>query len=135
MAELKTKETGASVEEFLETVADERVRGDCRKIAEMMAEAVGAPPKMWGPNIVGFGSRRVKYASGRELDWLIVGLSPRKQNISLYLSTGGPWNEELLGRLGKHKTGMGCLYVKKLGDVDEAVLRELIADSVARARA
>ncbi len=132
-SEIKTRETQASVEDFLNGVGDESVRSDCRKISEMMSEATGAPPKMWGENIIGFGSRRMKYASGRELDWLIVGFSPRKANISLYLSTGEAWNEQLLSKLGKHKTGMGCLYVKRLRDVDENVLKKLIEESVERA--
>jgi len=132
-SELKTKATEASVEDFLNGVADERVRADCRKISEIMTELTGAPPKMWGANIIGFGSQSLKYASGRELDWMIVGFSPRKANITLYLSTGEAWNEDLLGKLGKHKTGMGCLYFKRLADVDEDVLKKLIEESVKRA--
>lgn len=128
-SELKTRETEASVDDFLNTVADEKVRADCRKIAGLMSAATGAPPKMWGESIIGFGSRMVKYASGRELDWLVIGFSPRKANITLYLSTGEKWNEKLLARLGKHKIGMGCLYFKRLSDVDENVLKELIDES------
>ena len=131
MAESKTKQTEASVEEFFNGIADENVRRDTRKIAELMQKATGEKPKMWGEGIVGFGSRRVKYASGREADWLRIGLSPRKANITLYLSTGEAWNEDLLSRLGKHKTGMGCLYFKRLSDVDENVLKELIEQSAA----
>jgi hypothetical protein len=131
--ELKTKETEASVEDFLNGVEAEAVRADCRRIAEMMSEATGQPPKMWGANIIGFGSRTMKYASGRELEWLITGFSPRKANITLYLSTGEAWNEDLLRQLGKHKTGMGCLYFKRLSDVDESVLKKLIDESVKRA--
>ena len=131
--EIKTKETEASVEEFLDGVENEKVREDCRRIAALMSDATGAPPKMWGTNIIGFGSRRLKYASGRELDWMIVGFSPRKANITLYLSTGEAWNDELLSKLGKHKTGMGCLYFKRLGDVDEDILKKLIDESVERA--
>lgn len=130
MAEIKTKRTEASVEEFFNKIDDENVRRDTRKIAELMQKATGEEPKMWGDSIVGFGYRRVKSASGREVDWMIIGLSPRKQNLTLYLSTGGGWNEDLLSRLGKHKTGMGCLYVKRLSDVDENVLQELIEQSV-----
>ena len=133
-AEIKTKETEASVEDFLSGVEDERVRADCRKIAELMSEATGAPPKMWGANIIGFGKQHLKYASGRELDWLIVGFSPRKANLTLYLSSGEAWNENLLSKLGKHKTGMGCLYFKRLSDVDESVLKRLIDESVKRAK-
>lgn len=134
MAEAKTKENEASVEEFLKSVADEKVRDDCRKISDLMAKATKAEPKMWGASIVGFGKRKVKYASGKETDWLIVGFSPRRQNISLYLSTGEEWNENLLSQLGKHKTGMGCLYIKRLSDIDEKVLKELIEESVARTK-
>jgi len=131
--ELKTKQTEASVEDFLNGVENEAVRADCRRIAEMMSDATGEPPKMWGANIIGFGSRTMKYASGRELDWLITGFSPRKANITLYLSTGEAWNDALLSKLGKHKTGMGCLYFKRLSDVDESVLKKLIDESVKRA--
>ncbi|HEX8734823.1 MAG TPA: DUF1801 domain-containing protein [Pyrinomonadaceae bacterium] len=134
MAENKTKLTEASVEEFLNGIEDENVRRDTQKIAALMQKATGAKPRMWGDSIVGFGYRRVKSASGRESDWMKIGLSPRKQNITLYLSTGEAWNEDLLSRLGKHKTGMGCLYVKRLSDVDENVLQELIEQSAARAK-
>ena len=133
MAELKTKQTEASVEDFLNGITDENVRRDSRKISELMREATGAEPKMWGESIVGFGSRRLKYSTGRELDWLIIGFSPRKQNLTLYLSIGEGWNEDLLSKLGKHKTGMGCLYFKRLSDVDENVLTELIEQSVKQA--
>ena len=132
--ELKTKQTEASVEDFLNTVENEKVRADCREIARLMTEATGAPPKMWGTNIIGFGARTMKYASGRELEWMITGFSPRKANITLYLSTGEQWNEELLSKLGKHKTGMGCLYFKRLSDIDESVLKKLIDESVERAK-
>lgn len=127
--EPKTKLNDASVEDFLNTVENEIVRADCRKIAGLMSDATAAPPKMWGANIVGFGTRTVKYASGKEAEWMVIGFSPRKANITLYLSTGEAWNEELLSKLGKHKTGMGCLYFKRLSDVDEEVLEELIKES------
>jgi len=133
MAELKTKQTEASVEDFLNGIEDENVRRDSRKISELMRKATGAEPKMWGASIVGFGSRRLKYSTGRELDWLIIGFSPRKQNLTLYMSIGEGWNEDLLSKLGKHKTGMGCLYFKRLSDVDENVLQELIKQSVKQA--
>ena len=132
-SELKTKQTEASVEDFLNGVENEAVRADCRRIVELMSDATGEPPKMWGANIIGFGSRTMKYASGRELDWLITGFSPRKANITLYLSTGEAWNDALLSKLGKHKTGMGCLYFKRLSDVDENILKKLIDESVKRA--
>jgi hypothetical protein len=132
--ELKTKETEASVEDFLNGVEDEKVRADCRRIVELMSAATNAAPKMWGTSIIGFGKQPLKYASGRELEWLITGFSPRKANITLYLSSGEQWNTELLSKLGKHKTGMGCLYFKRLSDVDESVLKKLIDESVKRAK-
>jgi hypothetical protein len=131
MAELKTKKTDESVEAFLAGVADEGRRRDCRAILEMMQEATGAEPKMWGDSMVGFGDRRYTYASGRQGDWFLTGFSPRKQNLTLYLNLGSGWeeNSDLLARLGKHTLGKGCLYIKRLSDVDPAVLRELIRRS------
>lgn len=128
--ELKTKKTEASVEDFLNSIEDEKVRADCLKISSMMEKATGAKPKMWGANIVGFGKRLLKYESGRELDWMEIAFSPRKQNITLYLTDDNDRNRELLDKLGKHKTGKGCLYIKKLSDVDESVLEKLIVKSV-----
>lgn len=129
-AELKTKETEASVEDFLDSVKDETVRDDSRKIIGLMWKATNAGPKMWGTNIIGFGSRHLKYESGRELDWMKIGFSPRKANLTLYLNLGDGGNEDLLATLGKHKTGKGCLYIKRLSDVDENVLQKLINESV-----
>ncbi len=129
-AELKTKKTEASVDDFLESVGDETVRDDCRRIIGLMSKATNSEPKMWGTNIIGFGSRVVKYASGRELDWMQIGLSPRKANLTLYLTTGTGWHQELLDKLGKHKTGKGCLYIKKMSDVDENVLEQIIDKSI-----
>jgi hypothetical protein len=129
-AELKTKKTEASVDDFLDQVEDETVRDDCRKIIGYMSKATNAEPKMWGANIIGFGSRYLKYPSGRELDWMEIGFSPRKQNITLYLTTGAGWHHDLLAKLGKHKTGKGCLYIKKLSDVDEGVLKQIIEKSL-----
>jgi hypothetical protein len=126
MAELKTKPTGASVEEYLNTVEDETKRRDSFVILQIMQQATGAEPRMWGSNIVGFGDRHYHYASGREGDWFIVGFSPRKQNLTLYLTFGGLEDIKLLEKLGKYKTGKGCLYLKKLQDVDLGVLKELI---------
>jgi len=130
MAELKTKETGLSVEGFLNGVPDESVRADCRKIVDLMKKATNAEPKMWGTSIVGFGNQHLKYASGRELDSMKIGFSPRKQNITLYSSCSSGWNENLLSKLGKHKTGKGCLYIKRLSDIDVNVLTELIEKSI-----
>ena len=129
-AEIKTKKTEASVEGFLGKIADEKVRADVVKIAAMMEKATAVKPNMWGDAIVGFGEQRMKYASGRELDWMIVGISPRKANITLYLNQGQGWDDDLLSKLGKHKAGMGCLYIKRLSDVDEKVLEKLIEKSV-----
>lgn len=124
-AELKTKKNEASVEDFIETVQDEQVRADCFEIAKMMEKATKAKPKMWGTRIVGFGEQHLVYESGRELDWMKIGFSPRKQNITLYVSL----DESLLKKLGKFTTGKGCLYIKKLTDVDKKVLNELITAS------
>ena len=128
MAELKTKLTNASVDKFLKGVKDEQTRADCYQIIEMMNKATKAEPKMWGTSIIGFGNIHLKYESGRELDWFPIGFSPRKQNITLYLM-GGQEQEEQLGKLGKYSTGKGCLYIKKLADVDIKVLNKLITTS------
>lgn len=133
-SELKTKQTEASVEDFLNGIEDEKRREDCKKISAMMEKATGAKPKMWGAAIVGFGTYRYKYASGREGDWMETGFSPRKANLSLYLTSGEPMDAGLLEKLGKHKTGMGCLYIKRLSDVDEKVLEKLIKKSVENIR-
>jgi hypothetical protein len=134
MAELKTKKTEASVDDFFDEIADETVRDDIRRVAVLMEKATGAKPKMWGAGIVGFGERHLKYESGRELDWMEIGFSPRKANLTLYLNLGEGWDEELLTKLGKHKTGKGCLYFKHLSDVDEKVLEKLIENSVENIR-
>jgi hypothetical protein len=132
MAELKTKPTDQSVDDFLKGVSDERRRQDCYAILEFMKKATGAEPKMWGGSIVGFGAYHYKYASGREGDWFLTGFSPRKQNLTLYIMAGFGEYDELLAKLGKHKTGKACLYINKLADVDVSVLQELIAKSVAQ---
>ena len=128
MAELKTKVTRASVDKFLEGIKDEKKRADCYQILKIMKKATKAEPKMWGPSIIGFGDYRYKYASGRENDWFITGFSPRAQALTLYM-TGG-FDKELLGKLGKYKTGKGCLYIGKIEDIDPKVLSELIAAGV-----
>lgn len=132
MAELKTKPTKESVNEFIGKVADEKRRTDCRAIIKLMTEATGAKPEMWGPSIVGFGRYHYKYESGREADWMITGFSPRKSDLTLYLMGGFDRVPDLMKRLGKHKTGKGCLYLKNLDEVDLDVLRELVDQSVAR---
>jgi hypothetical protein len=134
MAELKTKETNASVADFLNGIADEKIREDCRKIAGLMQKAADAEPRMWGDSIVGFGSRTMQYSTGREVDWLEIGFAPRKANLTLYLAVGEGFDEDLLGKLGKHKTGKGCLYFKRLSDVDEEVLEKIIVKSVENIR-
>ena len=130
MAELKTKQTSGNVGDFLNAIADETVRRDARKISELMEKATGEKPKMWGASIVGFGSRHLKYESGREIDYMEIGFSPRKQNLTLYLSGESSLDSELLSKLGKHKLGKGCLYFKRLSDVDEMALEKLIENSV-----
>jgi hypothetical protein len=131
MAELKTKQTTASVEDFLNGVADEKRRQDCFTILELMQQATQAQPKMWGTSIVGFGAYRYTYASGREGDWFLTGFSPRKNNLTLYIMSGFDEYEALLSKLGKYKTGKACLYIHKLNDVDLTILRSLIERSVA----
>ena len=130
MAELKTKLNDASVDEFLESVKDEQTRADCYQILDMMQKASKAAPKMWGTSIIGFGDYHYKYESGRENDWFLAGFSPRKQNLTLYLMGGFEGQAELLGQLGKHSLGKGCLYIKKLEEVDTKVLKKLISSSV-----
>ena len=130
MAELKTKLNDASVKDFIDNVENDQTRHDCYRIVEMMQKATEAPPKMWGTSIVGFGTYHYRYASGREADWLQVGFSPRKQALSIYLMGDFEERQELLQQLGKHTTGKGCLYIKRLSDVDEDVLFKLINASV-----
>ena len=130
MVELKTKKTEASVDDFLNGLPSEQTRRDCFEISKIMKQATKAEPKMWGSSIVGFGSTHLKYASGRELDWMIIGFSPRKQNLTLYLSGGLDTYTDLLQKLGKYKTGGGCLYIKTLRDVDIKVLKAIIGQSV-----
>lgn len=133
-AELKTKQTEISVEDFVGNLESETVRDDCRKLIKLMQKATTAEPKIWSGNIIGFGYRRLKYASGRELDWMQIAFSPRKQNLTLYLNLGEGWDTDLLSKLGKHKVGMGCLYVKKLSDVNLEVLDDLIKKSAENAK-
>lgn len=127
--ENKTKPTRASVESFINSVDNETRRLDAISLLNLMKRITGEPPKMWGPSIIGFGEYHYKYDSGREGDFLIVGFSPRKANLAIYvLGSLGP-DEPLLKKLGKHKTGAGCLYVNKLADIDLKVLEQLIAKS------
>lgn len=129
MAEIKTQKTTANVEDFINSVDHEGKRKDGFEILEMMKTITGEQPKMWGTSIIGFGDVRYKYASGREGDWFKVGFSPRKTKISLYLmGCDISKANKMLARLGKHKTGKGCLYVNKLADVDTEVLKEMIKE-------
>lgn len=134
MAELKTKQTNASVEKFIKQVADETRREDCRQVARMMEEITGEKPKMWGPSIIGFGTYHYKYASGHEGDWPIAAFSPRKQDLTLYLMPGFEQHRELMEKLGKHSTGKSCLYIKRLSDVHVPTLKKLIRESVKQMR-
>ena len=131
-AELKTKVNDASVTNFLNSVTDEQKRNESFEILKLMKQVTKEEPKMWGSSIVGFGSYHYKGASGREGDWMLTGFSPRKQNLTLYLMHGFDVHKDLLNKLGKYKTGMGCLYIKKLDDVDRKILKELVQASVKR---
>jgi len=133
MAELKTKETRASVAGFLDKIEDESRRLDCQALVKMMKRASGAEPKMWGASIIGFGSCHLKYASGRELDWFPIGFASRKQDLTLFGLLGEDGSDALIERLGKHTRGKGCLYIKRLADVDRSVLRRLIERAVRKA--
>lgn len=131
MAENKTKATEASVEGYFDTIADASRRKDCEALARLMAKATKQPPRMWDSSIVGFGSYHYQYESGREGDMCLVGFSSRKGDITLYGLNAAPSHEELIPRLGKHKAGKGCLYVRNLRDIDLKVLEELVADAAA----
>ena len=130
MGELKTKKTNASVAAYLNSIADKQKRADCKAIGKMMRVATGKTPKMWGDSIVGYDSYDYKYASGREGSWPICGFSPRAQNISIYIMAGFSGFDKLLKKLGKHKTGRSCLNIRKLEDVDQKILNDLIVGSV-----
>ena len=126
-AEIKTKPTSVSVDSFIDSLPDEQKRKDSQVILKMMEKATKEKPKMWGSSLIGFGDKRYKSpTSGREVDWFKIGFSPRKANFSLHLVIDIKRHDDELKRLGKHKAGMGCLYINKLGDVDLKVLEELI---------
>jgi hypothetical protein len=131
MAKNKTTETEASVDSYLAAIQDEARRKDCEALVELMATATKHPPKMWGSSIVGFGSYHYKYESGREGDTCLVGFSSRKGDISVYGLNAAPDHEALIAKLGRHKAGKGCLYIRTLGDIDLKVLQKLVADAVA----
>jgi len=130
MAELKTKPTAIGADAFIEAVPDPVRRADAAAVAALMARVSGAPAAMWGPSIVGFGSYRYRYDSGHEGEMCRLGFSPRKSELVLYVLNGSPDQEAQLARLGKHRTGKSCLYIKKLADVDMAVLEELVRDQL-----
>jgi hypothetical protein len=134
MTELKTRVNKASVTRFLDSISDDAQRTDSYSIVEMLRTATKAEPKMWGSSIVGFDSYHYVGKSGREGDWLLAGMSPRKQTLTLYMLGGWDHNAELLAKLGKHSLGKGCLYIKRLDDVSLPVLKRLIADSLKRAK-
>jgi hypothetical protein len=131
LATIKTKPTSASVEDFINKITDVQKRKDCFVLLEMMKKASREEPILWSNSIIGFGIKRYKSpATGREVDWLRIGFSPRKANLSLYISVGIKKHAEALQKLGKHKTGVGCLYINKLEEVDLKVLKEIIITSL-----
>lgn len=129
-AELKTRPTASSVKDFLDAIPDEGVRKDCRALSRLMRKVTGAAPTMWGSSLVGFGSYHYKYDSGREGDWPLTGFSPRKQNLTVYVMTGFAPHASLMKKLGKYKTGKGCLYFRRLDDIDVPTLERILRDSV-----
>lgn len=134
MAENKTKVTNASVDDYLAAIEDSTRRADCTALVKLMVKITKQPPAMWGSSIVGFGSFHYKYDSGREGDACVTGFSSRKSDISVYLSASGAQQEQLLAKLGRHKMGKSCLYIRRLSEVDLKVLEQLIADSVVEVR-
>jgi hypothetical protein len=134
MAENKTKPTKQNVAAFIDSLTDPAKRAEAKALIKLMHSATGEKPKMWGPSIVGFGSYHYKYDSGREGDMPLIGFSPRKAATVLYNMTGSSGSEALLAKLGRHTTGKGCLYIKRLSDVDQKVLEALAAKSIAAMR-
>lgn len=134
MAELKTRETRASVKSFIDAIDDVQKRKDVKKVAAIMRRVTGKRATMWGESIVGFGKYRYSNTAGKDFEWPITGLSPRARNLTLYIMPGFSRYDGLMKKLGKHKTGKSCLYINKLSDVDEDVLETLIEESVARMR-
>ena len=135
MAQLKTQPNKGDVTDFINSVENDTKREDSFTILELMKEATGEEPVMWGDSIIGFGTYRYKYASGREAEWFLTGFSPRVQNLTLYIMDGFEEYDDLLGKLGKHSTGKSCLYVKRLENIDLDILKEMIAKSVAHMQA
>ncbi len=135
LVEIKTKPTAASVTDFINQIADEQKRKDSFVLLEMMQKATGEEPVLWSSAIIGFGIKRYKSPNtGREVDWLMIGFSPRKANLSLYLSVGIKEHAAALAKLGKHKTGVGCLYINKLEEIDLKVLKSLIDAAVKKSK-
>lgn len=134
MAELKTKPTKASVADFVNAIEDKQKRADAKKVAAMMREATGKRAKMWGTSIVGFGLYQYTNSAGKDFEWPVTGFSPRKQALTVYIMPGFSHFDALMKKLGKYKTGKSCLYIKRLSDIDENVLRKLIDGSVKRMR-
>jgi len=130
MAENKTQRNDGDVLAYLESVENKRRREDSLALLKMMEEVTGEPAEMWGTSIVGFGSYHYRYASGREGDFMLTGFAPRKSALTLYIMGGHERYDELMAKLGKHRTGSSCVYINKLADVDLDVLRALIAESV-----
>lgn len=130
MAEIKTQKNKASVAAFIDAIADEEKRKDCKALMKLLKEVTGSRPAMWGTAIVGYGDYHYKYDSGREGNWFLAGFSPRKQALTLYIMSGLGHQQALLQKLGKFKHGKSCLYIKRLADVDREVLRELVSGSV-----
>lgn len=130
MYELKTKETDASVLEFIENIESERKKADAYRLLDIFTEVSGCEPKMWGPTMIGFGSYRYIYPSGHSGEAFLAGFSPRKAKISLYFATGDSERDHLLVNLGKHTAGKACVYINKVDDIDVEVLKELIAQSI-----
>jgi hypothetical protein len=127
LAQIKTKPTAVNVDDFINAVADEQKRADSLNLMKIMKEESGEDPVLWGSSIIGFGNKRYKSpATGREVDWFLVGFAPRKANLTVYLVSGLKQHEEALGKLGKHKIGGGCLYLNKLDNIDLKVLRGII---------
>lgn len=129
MAELKTRPNDGNVIEFLEKVENDKRRMDSFKVLELFEEITGKKPVMWGNSIVGFGRYRYSYPSGGSAEWLTTGFSPRKQSLTLYIMPGFDKYDELMSKIGKHKTGVSCLYINKLEDIDMDVLKELVTAS------
>jgi ribosomal protein S17E len=131
MTENKTKATKASVAGYIAAIQDEERRSDCEQLVKLMTGVTGEPAAMWGSSIVGFGRYHYRYESGREGDMCVTGFSSRKPNLSIYVLAEGAGQKKLLTRLGKHKMAKGCLYVRRMADIDAKVLRELVAGSIA----